>query len=180
MKDSFCSYCGSEFINTTKYPRNCVRCLHQTWSNPLPVVVVLQPVVEPILVDGKDTGLDRIGLLIQKRDIEPKRGEWALSGGYIDSGETWQQAAVREMQEEVGMPSKESYYELWDVRGGSDNRTMLVFCYNKHWLKGLDKLNFQPNIEVSALDVMWNPMELAFPTHTEEAARYLERLKERV
>jgi 8-oxo-dGTP diphosphatase len=174
MKDSFCYYCGSEFTDTTKYPRNCVRCLHQTWSNPLPVVVVLQPVVD-------DTGpVDRIGLLIQQRNIEPQKGGWALSGGYIDAGETWEQAAAREMMEEVGMPSKERHYELWNVKAGSDNRTLLVFCYNKYWLKGLDKLNFQPNSEVAALDVMYKPRKLAFPTHTEEAALYLKRLQEKL
>ncbi|MEE4144493.1 MAG: NUDIX domain-containing protein [Halieaceae bacterium] len=42
-------------------------------------------------------------LLWVKRDLEPKRGLWAIPGGYLESGETLAQGAARELSEEAGI-----------------------------------------------------------------------------
>src|SRR5271166_623398 len=94
MKNSHCSYCGARFIEQKLYPRQCWTCHTDTWANPLPVVVAL---IKAYDSDGK------AGALIQKRDIQPKKGEWALPGGYINLGETWREALSREIKEEMGM-----------------------------------------------------------------------------
>jgi ADP-ribose pyrophosphatase YjhB (NUDIX family) len=44
---------------------------------------------------------DRI--LLVKRGVEPARGKWALIAGFVDEGETPQEAAIREAHEEVGI-----------------------------------------------------------------------------
>jgi 8-oxo-dGTP diphosphatase len=44
---------------------------------------------------------DRI--LIMRRGHAPFRGMWCLPGGKVDPGETVEQAAVREVQEELGV-----------------------------------------------------------------------------
>lgn len=41
-------------------------------------------------------------LLVIKRNTDPGKGLWALPGGYHMRGETWQEAAIREFQEETG------------------------------------------------------------------------------
>ena len=41
-------------------------------------------------------------LLIQRRH-DPFKGVWALPGGFVDYGETTEQALVREMEEETGL-----------------------------------------------------------------------------
>ncbi|MDD4363132.1 MAG: NUDIX hydrolase [Atribacterota bacterium] len=42
-------------------------------------------------------------LLLVKRKNEPKKGFWALPGGFIDNGESAIEAALREMKEETGL-----------------------------------------------------------------------------
>lgn len=42
-------------------------------------------------------------LLWIQRDLEPKRGLWAIPGGYLESGETLAQGAARELYEEAGI-----------------------------------------------------------------------------
>jgi len=43
------------------------------------------------------------GFLLLKRSIEPGYGKWTFPGGYVDRGETLEQAAVRETLEETGV-----------------------------------------------------------------------------
>jgi ADP-ribose pyrophosphatase YjhB (NUDIX family) len=118
------------------------------------------------------------GLLIQKRGIEPQKGGWALTGGYIDDRETWQHAAVREVREELGLETKEKDYKLWDVTSSTNKENILIFCTYEHTLNSIEGLNFKTNNEVEAVDVMWEPMTLAFPAHTEHANKYLAKLNE--
>ncbi len=54
-----------------------------------------------ILKEGK--------VLLQLRNLEPGKGKWALTGGYVDWDETLEEAAIREVKEELG-------YELDDVK----------------------------------------------------------------
>ena len=62
---------------------------------------------------------DGRSLLLQKRsaskDIFPGRWDMAV-GGHVDSGETPDQAAVREMDEELGMPSGVPLKKLFQLK----------------------------------------------------------------
>lgn len=42
-------------------------------------------------------------VLLAKRGIEPSLGKWVIPGGYVDRGETVEDAAVREVREETGL-----------------------------------------------------------------------------
>jgi ADP-ribose pyrophosphatase YjhB (NUDIX family) len=55
--------------------------------------------VDVVVLDG-----ERIILI--KREREPYKGKWALPGGYVEYGETVENAAVREVFEETSMRVK--------------------------------------------------------------------------
>lgn len=186
VKNSHCSYCGTRFTEQKLWPRKCFRCYNDSWSNPLPVVVVMLKIAKVV-----STGLGGqtvTGLLIQRRGIEPKKGEWALTGGYIDAGETWQQAAVREVREELNLEIQESSLELYGVESSTKKDNILIFCTSRgvwDW-KGYDDPGLEdffrndkhiPNHEVEEVGVMWEPMELAFPAHTKFANQFLNSFK---
>ena len=66
-----------------------------TYKHPRPALTV------DCVVFGLD-GQDLRVLLIQ-RDADPHEGSWALPGGFVEYGETVEQAATREAREETGL-----------------------------------------------------------------------------
>ncbi|MFI9331584.1 NUDIX domain-containing protein [Kitasatospora sp. NPDC052868] len=91
--NSYCHFCGTPYPpGTSAWPRTCPGCAEISYRNPLPVVVTLLPVT--------DIGTEP-RLVVIRRTIEPGYGQLALPGGYVDYGESWQQACVRELREET-------------------------------------------------------------------------------
>lgn len=132
------------------------------WRNPTPVAVAVLPVLT-------DAG---IGVVVQRRDIEPGRGLLALPGGFIEHGEDWRDALVRELREETGLTGTASAVRLFDVRSAPHGGTVLIFGV----------LPAQPAAELPASApteestewlVVTEPTELAFSTHTEILAAFL-------
>ena len=167
-KDKFCNYCGTPFAEQKIYPRKCFRCSNDTYKNPIPIVVAMVPVFT--MPDSQ------CGWLIQQRNIQPKKGGWAFPGGYIDLGESWQQAAVRELQEEVGLITKPEDFVLYEVVNAA-NGNMLIFGIHVEGVKEED-IHFVPNEEVSNIQLITDPykIELCFPTHNEQLRNYYDSL----
>lgn len=86
-----CIFCGAvaEKQNDSLYlcPEG-----HQNWINPAVGTVAY------VVKDGK--------VLYGIRSIEPNAGKLCLPGGFIDVGETAEQAVVREVKEELGVDAK--------------------------------------------------------------------------
>ena len=90
----FCALCGGEMrlrpvLPDRKRFKVCTRCGYVDFPGPR-------------LVAGSfviDTGR----VLLLRRGIQPQLGKWTFPGGYVDLGETPQQAAIRETLEEVRM-----------------------------------------------------------------------------
>jgi ADP-ribose pyrophosphatase YjhB (NUDIX family) len=166
MQHSHCSHCGTRFPDGVGWPRTCATCGETTWSNPLPVAVVLQPVA---LGDG------RTGVLVIRRDIEPFRGELALPGGFIETGESWREAAIRELREETGLEARADEVRLFDVHSSFNGFTILVFGVVP--VLALDSLPpWSANAEVTEWLVQPEPIQLCFPTHTDAMARFFAEL----
>lgn len=161
-KNSHCSYCGGGFDTAAPWPRKCAGCGNVSYLNPLPVAVVLLP------VHGDDGGPD--GLLVIRRTVPPVVGQLALPGGFIDVGETWQQAAVRELAEETGIRADAADVALFDVHSAPDG-TVLVFGL----LPPVVAASLPAVVttdETSEWLVVDGPRELAFPLHTTVVGRY--------
>lgn len=128
----------------------------------MPVAVVLLPVS---YADG------RTGIVVVRRDIEPFRGDIALPGGFIETGESWRQAAVRELQEETGLLAEADDVGLFDVHSSYNGRTLLIFgLLPPRPAEGLPPST--PNAEVTEWLVLTGPTQLCFPTHTDALAAY--------
>ncbi|MDT0344249.1 NUDIX domain-containing protein [Streptomyces litchfieldiae] len=154
-----CPFCGAGYPATVAWPRDCPGCGETHWANPLPVAVALLPVAGP---DGP-------GVVVVRRDIEPCRGELALPGGYMEIGETWQQAAVRELREETGLTAPAAEATLFDVRSG--DRTLNLFALlPPREAATLPASTATP--EATEWLVLTKPAPLAFPSHTEVLEAY--------
>ncbi|HEY2929259.1 NUDIX hydrolase, partial [Piscinibacter sp.] len=88
-----CRACGAEAPYTIPADDNreravCTACGTIHYENPLNVVGTL-----PVWNDK---------VLLCRRNIEPRYGLWTLPAGFMELGETTEQGAIRETEEEAG------------------------------------------------------------------------------
>ncbi|GAM11463.1 nudix hydrolase 23, chloroplastic [Geobacter sp. OR-1] len=157
--DSHCSWCGAPFQQAAAWPRHCLECGNTTYRNPIPVVVVLVPVPA--------------GIVVIRRNIEPRKGTLTLPGGYLDCGETWQEGAQRELLEETGIEVKPEEIRLYDVCNGLDD-TLVIFGLATPQPAGtVQPFSSEETTEVAVIE---GPIELGFTMHTQVVARYFMEL----
>ncbi|TMI86859.1 MAG: NUDIX hydrolase [Bacillati bacterium ANGP1] len=94
MRKYRCLRCGTPLRRAREAGRTrpvltCPRCGWIHWNNPAPTASVL------ILRRGR--------VLLIRRAFAPARGLWDIPGGFIEPGETAEQAARREAREELGV-----------------------------------------------------------------------------
>ncbi|MEU6084897.1 NUDIX domain-containing protein [Streptomyces sp. NPDC047108] len=155
-----CSYCGAAYPPDAGWPRQCPACGGVVYRNPLPVAVALQPV----------RGDGRPGLVVVRRTIEPQRGRLALPGGFIDHGEDWRDAVVRELREETRIVADASEVRLADVLS-SPGGHLLVFGLLPE-RRADDLPPSAPTDETEGWETLDAAAELAFPLHTEAAGAW--------
>ena len=82
--------CGGKTVQS-KNKHTCTICNKTFYDNPKAAVVVM-------LYTS-----DKKHLILSRRAHEPEAGKIDFIGGFLDVGETFEQAAYREMQEESGL-----------------------------------------------------------------------------
>lgn len=85
----FCLICGGRLKLNKEKNLACSRCRFINYRNPRPTATAL------VLRKNK--------LLLVKRARVPFSGWWDLPGGFIEKGETAEQALRRELKEETGL-----------------------------------------------------------------------------
>ncbi len=158
MMYDYCSNCGDEYREKS-WPRCCNECAYIAYKNPSPGVIVIVPVLD------NDSG--GLGLLLIKRKIPPMIGGIAFPGGYLDVGETCQQAAARELKEETGIIINEKNFSYFQIKELLDEDKILIFMESNVEIYTEDLNKFKENDEVSEVLVTFKPIELCFSSHTE-------------
>ena len=153
---SHCSFCGHAFPDGAPWPRECAACGNVTYRNPLPVAVLVLPVAGGGVV------------LVRRATGAPGL---ALPGGFIELGESWQEAAAREAAEETGVRVEPAAIGLLAVRSAPDG-TLLVFGVAPAVSRSALE-RFAASDEVSAVEVVERPpADLAFPLHADVLADF--------
>ncbi len=158
-KNSHCSYCGNAFEEDQPWPRKCANCGRSSYLNPMPVAVVLLPVDD--------------GLLVVRRGIEPRKGMLALPGGFIEMGESWQEAGAREVFEETGLTVDPQGIEDFKVLSAPDG-TVLIFGL----AKATTSAQLPPFVlsdETLECAIIKAPETLAFPLHSQVVELFFAR-----
>lgn len=109
------------------------------------------------------------GLVVVRRNIEPAMGTLTLPGGYLDTGETWQQGACRELLEETGIEVAPEDVSLYEVASGLDN-TLVIFGLASP--QPDSQLKPFSNAETQEVALINGPTELGFPNHSAIVRRY--------
>ncbi|WP_114188403.1 NUDIX domain-containing protein [Microvirga aerophila] len=130
------------------------------YRNTPTVVVVLVPL--------------RNGLLMIRRALPGEGyGKLALPGGYQMLGQTWQEAGAREVLEETGVVITPEALRIVTVETTPDRRLNLIFCQSppvEH--EGA----FVHDAEVLEVLVVHEPVETAFPLHTQRVRAFFEHV----
>jgi 8-oxo-dGTP diphosphatase len=92
VRARFCLLCGARLRRAREDGRwraRCPRCGFTHYANPVPAVVAV------IVQRGR--------LLLARRARPPYEGTWDAPGGFLEAGETPEQALRRELREEIGV-----------------------------------------------------------------------------
>jgi len=91
----YCPWCGKTVGLVRHEGRDrhvCSSCGRAIYVNPIPASTV-------VVLDGRR-------LLLTLRAADPKKGWWCLPGGFVEWGETPEEAARRELFEETGLTAE--------------------------------------------------------------------------
>lgn len=130
---NYCPVCGSPLKTAEiEYRKRkiCPSCSWIHYENPLPVTVAYTE-----NLSGE--------LLVVRRAHEPGYNEWALPGGFLESGETPQDGCLRELLEETSLFGKidrliGAYHRVSKMYG-----SLLVIAYKVIAADGLLQINHE-------------------------------------
>jgi 8-oxo-dGTP diphosphatase len=135
----FCPRCGAP-DPSVEFPRSitCAGCGYAAYYNPKPVACAI-----PTTEDGR--------VWLMRRATDPGRGRWSMPGGFVDLGESVEEAARREVGEEMAIEVELT--GLVGVYSSPRDRTVVI-AYAA-------RTNHEPRTTEEALEVRsFAPMEI--------------------
>lgn len=161
---SYCPRCATAMGMAAEHGvmrPTCPSCAYIWYRNPVPAAGVI------LVRDGC--------VLLVRRKFEPRAGWWCLPAGFMEAGETPEQSAVRELQEETGVIAQLT--GLFGVYAGFDDprvRAVLILYTG-------DATGGEERAGDDAIELAWFPLdalpdELAFASHRQALAELVERL----
>jgi ADP-ribose pyrophosphatase YjhB (NUDIX family) len=154
MTSGFCGACGTGLVprssrSGTQIRQVCPACHTTAYETPSIVVATL-----PVIADR---------VVLVRRATNPGRGLWAYPGGYLEQGETLEEAAIRETREETGLDVELS--GLLGVYSRRAGRSITVVFEAR--AEGAPRVNDDEVLETgvfAAAEIPWG--DLAFWTAT--------------
>lgn len=161
----YCAHCGS--VVEEKVPSGetllravCPSCHTIHYENP--------KIVAGSIPEWEDK------ILLCRRAIEPRSGLWTFPAGFMELGESTEEAATRETLEEAHAEIRiHSLFGIFSL----PHVSQVYVVYRAH----LQNLNFKPGPEslevqlISLADIPWN--HLAFPVIHESLTRYVKDIQ---
>ena|SRR5919109_2351377 len=143
----FCPRCAQPA--EVEYPRSitCSHCGYGAYYNPKPVAAAI-----PVTPAGE--------IILLRRAFDPGRDLWTFPGGFVDLGETVEQAAHREVREEIDVAIELG--SLVGVYSRPDSRIVLIVyaaSTSERPHRTREAIEVQP---FARTGIPWG--ELAFPT----------------
>lgn len=88
-----------------------------------------------------------------------------MPGGFVDWGESWQEAISREIKEETSVKTDPSEFDLADVHSTPDGTRILIFGVTKK-IRTMDELKyFKPGNETASIITGLPKHKLCFSLH---------------
>lgn len=148
----YCPMCGGDLeekiLPTEDRPRLiCQICQFVLYKNPKLVAAAIP------IKDGK--------VILLRRGIEPRKGTWTFPGGYVELGETVEEAALRETKEETNLDVR--ILSLLNIYSRPDV-SVVVVVYLSEVTSDQSRIGHEA-LEIaafSASNIPWD--ELSFPS----------------
>jgi len=163
FEPAYCPRCATALVPRPEHGSvrpTCPACDFIWYRNPVPAAGVL------LVEEGR--------VLLVRRKYDPRAGAWCIPAGFMESGETPEETAVRELREETGLQA--ALTALFGVYAGFDDprvRAVLV-------LYTATRAGGELEAGDDALEADWFPLDALPPDIAFEAhRRALTELRER-
>jgi mutator protein MutT len=161
---SYCPRCATAMSSAKEHGvlrPTCPACGFIWYRNPVPAAGV-------ILVESGS-------VLLVRRRFDPRAGTWCLPAGFMEAGETPEQSALRELQEETGVIAQLT--GLFGVYAGFDDpRVRAVLILYSGLATGGEERAGDDAAELAWFPLDSLPIDLAFASHRQALAELRERL----